>query len=131
MALTSAQQAASYYARKRNRTAQRSAPVADKSELAWGSIVFAANTAQSITLGGTLVNLSIGANLAATLAALLVTLIGSADANIVKCTYSLEGSTLVIVSKTPGDATFTLAASTGTVSASTLQLPTITARAAL
>ena len=129
--MTAAQQAGSYYARKRNRLARQSVPVADKTAHASGSIAFAANTAQSVTLGGTLVNLSIGANLAATLAALLVTLSGSADANIIKCTYAIEGSTLVVTAKAVNDATFTLAASAGTRSGATLALPTITARAAL
>ncbi len=131
MGLTATQQAGSYFARKRNRLARQSAPVSNLAAYAWGSITFSANSAQSITLGGTLVNLSIGADLAATLAALLVTLTGSADANIVKCVYAVEGSALEVTSKTPGDETFTLVASAGTVSHSTLKLPTITARAAL
>jgi hypothetical protein len=131
VALTAAQQAGSYFARKRNRLARQNAPVSDLSGFAEGSITFLSNGAQSVTLGGTLVNLSIGADLAATLAALLVTLTGSADTNLVKCSYAVEGSVLVITSKTRGDATFTLAASAGTRSGATLALPTITERAAL
>jgi CBS domain containing-hemolysin-like protein len=131
VALTAKQQAGSYFARKRNRLARKSAPVADHAGFAVGSITFSSNASQSVTLGGTVVNLSIGASLADTLAALLVTLGASADANIIKCTYAIEGSTLVVTSKMRGDATFTLAASAGTRSGATLVLPTITARAKL
>lgn len=129
-----AMQAALYNARKHG---DDTTQVDDLASLAWGSIVFAANpaNASTITLGGTVVtfgsNVTIGADTAATLVNLLTFLRASANANIIKCTYAVTGSTLAVRSKTPGVATFTLAASVATVSHATLQLIKISKRAPL
>lgn len=129
-----AMQTALFHARDKNRD---TALVNDLTSLAWGSITFAANpaNASTITLGGTVVTfgstVTIGANLAATLANLLVFLRASADANISKCTYSVGPTSLNIRSKTPNNAALTLAASAATVSHATLRLLQITKRAAL
>lgn len=131
--------AAFYYARKANRAAEKSAPVPDLSAHAFAAITFPSNPASNatITLGGTVVtfgtNVTIGANLAATLANLLAFLNASVDANIIKCVYSVPGnSTLGIVSKAAGTSTFTVAAAgPATISHSPLVLPTITKRQVL
>ncbi len=126
--MNNAQAAASYYARKRNRAAQLADPVVDVTSRATGFVTFSTNAAQTVTLGGTVVtfgtSFALGATLPLTLANLLVYLNASADTNIVKCTYAIEGSALTITYKTPNVATFTLAASAGTRSAATLALDT-------
>jgi hypothetical protein len=123
VSLTSGQQAGSYYARKRNRAA---ALTNDPTQQAWGSVVFTTNVAQTVTLGGTVVtfgtSFSLGTNLAATLRELLVFLNVSNDSNIKKATYNVSDTALGIRAKNVNDATFTLAASAGTVSHSTLRL---------
>ena len=120
--LTNGQQAGSYYARKRNRNA---ALVNDPTQPAWGSIAFSTNVAQTITLGGTVVtfgtDFALGGNLAATLQNLLIFLDDSLDANIVKAKYAVSATALSVRAAKVNDTTFTLAASAGTVSHSTLQ----------
>jgi hypothetical protein len=126
--------AALNHARNKN---QNVVTTADLSAMAYGTISFAANPANSstITLGGTVVtfgtDVAIGANLAATLATLLTFLKASANANIVKSAYDINGSLLTIRYKTAGVATFTLAASAATRSGPTLTLPNIRKRKAL
>jgi hypothetical protein len=111
--------------------------VDDPTSLAWGSITFPINpsSGDTITLGGTVVtfgtDVTIGAGLSITLASLLVFLNASANANIIKCTYSVGSASLSVREKLPNTTTFTLAASAGTVSHATLQLVKIDKRAAL
>jgi hypothetical protein len=123
VSLTNGQQAGSYFARKRNRAA---ALVDDPTDRAWGTITFNSNAAQSVTLGGTVVtfdtDFALGADLAATLQALLIFLNASNDSNIKKATYSVSATSLDIRAKNANDVTFTVAASAGTVSHSALQL---------
>lgn len=101
---------------------------------ATGSIVFAANPSadQTITLNGTAwtfkasgatdAQTNIGASLSATLATLVTNLNASADAQVTKCTYWADATTLYISFDTRGTTgnTFTLAASHATPSDSTL-----------
>lgn len=121
--LTATAQARLYYLRKRNRSATL---VDDLGQPGWGTMVFATNpsNAQTIALGGTTVtfgsDVTIGASLAITLASLLTFLQASVNAGIRLATYSVEGSTLVILSRAPGNNTMALAASNATVSHSTL-----------
>lgn len=130
-------QTALYHARVKNAVAKKSAPVADLSANASGSITFASNpaNASTITLGGAVVtfgtNVAIGGSLAVTLASLLAFLNASADANVKKCAYTIAANSLGVRSKTTGPSTFTLAASAATISHSPLVLPTITKRAKL
>ena len=123
MSLTNGQQAGLYYARKRNRAAVLTD---DPTQRAWGYVVFATNAAQTLTLGGTVVtfgtDFALGASLAATLQNLLTYLNASNDANLVKAAYSVSATALSVRAKQVNDATFSLAASAGTVSHSTLQL---------
>jgi hypothetical protein len=77
-----------------------------------GTVAFSTNPANGkiLTLGGTTVTfvtsgatgnqVNIGGSLAATLASLLALSQGSADANLAKCTYALNGSTLSATYKT-------------------------------
>jgi hypothetical protein len=133
------QNAGIFYMQKRSSAARDSTPVADKTALATGSITFAGQPGNSdtITLGGTAVtfgsghNVAIGANLAATLVTLAAFCNASADTNISKSTYTATDTVLQVKYKTPGIATFTLAASAATRSGPTLALPTITARVPL
>src|ERR1035437_10169907 len=126
--------AAMYYARKRNRSASLASPTDDLSSKARGSIAFTTNAVQTITLGGTVVTFgtgfALGADLATTLANLLTYLNASADANIAKAAYQVSATALQIKAKATGVATFTLAASAGTVSHGTLQLAQTHKRAA-
>jgi phage tail sheath gpL-like len=99
-----------------------------------GTITFATQPLASatITLNGTAVTfvasgatgnqVNIGANLAATLAALVTFLNASADVQISKCFYYATATVLYVVNKTFGTSgnTFTLAASVATVSGATL-----------
>ncbi len=132
------QSAALYYADKRNR---HTALVIDKTSHATGSVTFSTNVAQTVTLGGTVVtfgtSFALGVNadpavaLAITLANLLTYLRASVNANLVKCTYAIQGHALVIRDKLPNVATFTLAASAGTRSGATLALAHIYKRVPL
>jgi hypothetical protein len=136
---TGPQNAALFYASKRNYAARDATAVTDPTSLARGSISFSGQPGNSdtVTLGGTVVtfgsghNVAIGATLAATLVTLAAFLNASADVNISKCTYTVTDAALQIAYKTPGVATFTLAASAATRSAATLALGTIHARVAL
>ncbi|MBB3004362.1 hypothetical protein FHX57_006744 [Paraburkholderia tropica] len=103
---------------------------------AFGSVTYSANpsAAATVTIGGTVVTfvstlttgnqVLIGSNLAATLANAVTFLNQSSDTNLSKATYSVNqaGTALQIIYKTAGTAgnTFTLAASVGTTSGSTL-----------
>jgi len=103
---------------------------------AFGSVTYSVNpsAAATVTIGGTVVTyvsslttgnqILLGATLAATLANAVTFLNQSADTNLSKAVYSVNqaGTALQIVYKTAGTAgnTFTLAASVGTPSASTL-----------
>ncbi len=130
-----AMQAALYH--QRDRDLRDTTLIDDKASLAWGSIVFSANPSNgaTITLGGTVVtfgtDVTIGGDLPTTLVHLLAFLSASANANIVKCTYTVSATGLGIRAKAPGVATFTLAASAATVSHSTLKLVQVEQRAAL
>jgi hypothetical protein len=101
-----------------------------------GSILFAANPLANatVTIGGTAVTfvasgavgnqVNIGASLAATLAALVTMLSASADANLVKATYAVDGTNtkLLVTAKANGSVgnAITLAASLATPSGPTL-----------
>lgn len=125
-------QAGSYFARKRNRNAVLGT---DLSSHAWGRITFATNSGQTIHLGGTLVTLgtdvSLGASLAATLAALVTFLNASLDSGIKQATYTTDGTSLLITVKAAGVATMTLSASAATVYHSPVQLAQARQRVAL
>lgn len=131
--LTAAQQAGSYYVRKRNR--RSTTLVTDTVSRAQGSVTFSTNSAQTVTIGGTVVtfgtSFALGASLTATLAALLAYLAASADANLTKASYQVLGSALIVQCKAPGAGHLTLAASAGTVSNGSFTLPQIRKRAAL
>lgn len=132
MQIWSRAQAGSYYARKRNRNAVLGTDLASH---AWGRITFASNTGQTIHLGGTLVTLgtdvSLGASLAATLAALVTFLNASLDSGIKQATYTTDGTSLLITVKAAGVATMTLSASAATVVHSPVQLQQTRQRVAL
>ena len=101
-----------------------------------GTATFSANPANNdtLTIGGTAITfvtsgatgnqVNIGASLAATLASLLALLVGSADTNLVKFEYAVNGSVLAFSAATPGIVgnTLTLAKSSTaiTLSAATL-----------
>lgn len=100
-----------------------------------GSILFASNPTanDTVTIGGTVVTfkasgatglqVNIGVSLAATLAALLSLLSGSADVNLVKFTYAVTlGTTLNLTAVAAGTAgnALTIAASAATPSGATL-----------
>lgn len=101
---------------------------------ATGTITFTLNPSNNatITLNGTVVTfkttagaspeVEIGANLAATMTALLAILNASADAELVKFTYAVDATTLFLTAATAGEAgnSLTIAASVATVSAATL-----------
>ncbi len=131
---SAAMQAALHAMRKDNRDATLTP---DKTAHASGSIIFAVNPSNNdtITLGGTVVtfgsDVTIGGSLAITMVSLLTFVKASANANIVKCTYTGSATALGVLSKSVNDQTFTLAASVATVSHATLQLPQIRQRAAL
>jgi hypothetical protein len=135
--MTNGQAAASYYARRRNRMARTTTASDDKASRAYGTIHFPANPSSgaTITLGGTVVHLgtdvTIGVDLATTMASLLTFLQASADVNISKCTYQNNNPDLFVQAKDAGVATFTLAASAATVSGATLKLMKINSRVAL
>ena len=103
---SSSQRAALYYARKANRLGTDL--VTDVTARATGSILFPANPSSSntITIGGTVITfgttVAIGGTLAITLASLLAYLQASLDVNLVKNTYAISGSSLVVTSKTVG-----------------------------
>jgi hypothetical protein len=130
--LTAGQQAGTYYARKRNRSTSL---VTDVVSRAQGNVSFSANSAQTVTIGGTVVtfgtSFALGADLTATLAALLAYLVASSDTNLLKATYQVIGSALVVRCKVPGAGHLTLAASAGAVSNGSFTLPQIRKRAAL
>lgn len=130
--LTAAQQAGLYYLRKQNRGTTL---VTDVVSRAVCNVTFLTNTSQTVTIGGTTVTLgtdfSLGASLAATLAALLAYLVASSNANLVKATYQVEGSALVVTCRVPGAGHLAVSASAGTVSNGSFTLPQIRKRAAL
>jgi hypothetical protein len=130
--LTAAQQAGSYYARKRNRATTL---VTDIVSRAQGSVSFSTNVAQTVTIGGTVVtfgtSFALGATVTATLANLLTYLTASADTNLVKASYQVLGSALIVTCRAPGAGHLTLAASAGAVSNGRFTLPQIRKRAAL
>jgi hypothetical protein len=123
-------QTALYRNRRKNHAAGKGTPVADPTQLSWGTITFASNPLSNatITLGGTVVtfgtDVAIGGSLASTLASLLAFLNASVNVNIIKCTYAVTNNVLGIRSKTVNNTTFTLAASAATRSNPVLQLPT-------
>lgn len=137
--MTNGQAAASYYARRRNRSARATVAADDKASHAYGTIHFSANPLPSphetITLGGTVVtfgtDVDIGVDLTHTLVNLLAFLQASADANISKCTYQNNNPDLFVQAKDAGVATFTLAASNAMRSGATLKLMKINSRVAL
>lgn len=110
------------------------AGTSDDGAAASGTIRFSANPSadDTITLNGTAITfkasgatgnqVNIGLALSDTLTALKTFLDGSANAQLVKCTYAVTANSLVVTFKTVGTAgnSYTLAASAATVSGSTL-----------
>lgn len=126
---TQALAAAAYFARKRNRT--QTAVIDDTYAPAWGTILFSANPSagQTITINGTVITfnttVTIGADLAATLAAVLVYLAAHPISGV---RVSASGDGLLILSTAAADTSVTLSASHATVSHATLQKQQINAR---
>lgn len=121
MASFKEKQLGAYYARKRNRL---SVLVDDKAAPAWGTVTFPANPSagHTVTLNGTVITfgttVTIGASLAATLAALVAYVVANPVTGL---TVRASGNGLSVLSTTPGNNTITLAASNATVSGATLK----------
>lgn len=126
-----AQQAGCYYARKRNRNLET---VDDNTAPAWGTVVFGANVAQTVTINGTLIHIGGGAPdvaLESTLAETVAALATYITDNLPAARASGQASSLMLLSRAPADTSVTLVASAATVSHSTLQKQRINARVAL
>lgn len=126
---TNAAAAGAYWARRRNRLQTH---VVDSDQApAWGTITFSANpsNSQTVTINGTVITfgstVTIGADLAATLAAVIVYLTANPISG--AAVYA-EDNGLVVFSTAPADTSVTLAASDATVSAGTLQKQKIRSR---
>lgn len=93
--------------------------------VAGNTISIAGTTVTFVASGATGNQSNVGGSLAATLAALLSVLQGSADANLVKFTYALLGTSLNLTAATGGTAGNALAISTN-VPGATVATPTAT-----